>query len=303
MRYSDLAADSDCSIAQALGVVGDAWTLLIVRDIAGGVDRFAALHERLGISRKVLSARLNLLVEDQVLEKRLYNAHPPRFSYHLTPAGWGLLPVLVALQDWGSRDLLGDGSVSATSEPGGPEARRVLALVGTRVPQLTLTSAVGVPTDPCSPATWTVLYCFPGAFAPAAQAYSPDWGAIPGARGCTLESCTYRDRLGEFTERNTVVYGVSTQSPDQLAGFAAHERITFPLLSDQDLRLTGALRLPTFRAAGVDRLKRLTLVIDGGRTVRGVLYPLPDPAGSVEDALALLDSLTRPPGAESQSSV
>ncbi|GAA2143379.1 hypothetical protein GCM10009760_29680 [Kitasatospora kazusensis] len=86
------------------------------------------------------------------------------------------------------------------------------------------------------------------------------------------------------------MYGVSTQRPDQLAAFAAHARIRFPLLSDADLRLSAALRLPTFRAAGVDRLKRLTLLVAADRTVRGVLYPLDDPAGSVEDALALIDA-------------
>lgn len=70
---------------------------------------------------------------------------------------------------------------------------------------------------------------------------------------------------------------------------AAPARIPFPLLSDAEMGLTAALRLPTFRAAGVDRLKRLTLLLDRDRTVRGVLYPLHDPAGSVEDALALID--------------
>lgn len=87
------------------------------------------------------------------------------------------------------------------------------------------------------------------------------------------------------------MYGVSTQRPDQLAAFAEHAGITFPLLSDADLRLTAALRLPTFRASGLDRLKRLTLLIDAERTVRGVLYAVPDPAGSVGDALALLDEV------------
>lgn len=118
----------------------------------------------------------------------------------------------------------------------------------------------------------------------------PDAAPVPGAAGCTLESCTYRDRLPEFEERGARVYGVSTQRPDQLATLAEHAGITFPLLSDADLRLT-ALRLPTFRASGLDRLKRLTLLIDAERTVRGVLCPVPDPAGSVGDALALLDEV------------
>ncbi|MER5637786.1 winged helix-turn-helix transcriptional regulator [Kitasatospora sp. NPDC002227] len=295
MRYTDLTGDTDCTIAQALGVVGDAWTLLVVRDIAGGVHQFDALQERLGISRKVLTQRLQALVEDGVLEKRLYHQRPPRYEYRLTGAGRGLLPVLVALQDWGARYVVGDGTLSATSEPDSAEARRVHALVGARVPELLLPAATaagpGGELDPVADTRWTVLYCYPGAYLPGIQALPVDWGQIPGARGCTLESCTYRDRLADFAARGAAVYGVSTGRPDQLASFAAHEGIQFPLLSDAELQLAAGLRLPTFRAAGVDRLKRLTLVVDDERVVQGVLYPLPDPAGSVDDALALVESL------------
>lgn len=297
--------DPDCSIAQALGVVGDLWTLLVVRDIAGGTHQFDALRQGLGISRKVLADRLATLVADGVLDRQLYQPHPPRYDYRLTPTGWGLLPVLVALQDWGGRYLLGDGDLSATSPADSAETRRVHALVGSRLPDMLLPAA---PTgelhggredvDPVAGGTstrWTVLYCFPGAYAPDSQGYPPGWGEIPGAAGCTLESCTYRDRLPEFAERGARVYGVSTQRPDQLAEFAAHARIPFPLLSDADLRLATSLRLPTFRAAGTDRLKRLTLLLDGQRTVRGVLYPVQDPAGSVADALALVDAAAAAP--------
>ncbi|MGF1428210.1 winged helix-turn-helix transcriptional regulator [Kitasatospora sp. LaBMicrA B282] len=290
MRHTE-ATDPDCAIAQALAVVGDAWTLLLIRDVAGGTHQFDALRTGLGISRKILTERLKALVADGVLEKRLYHPHPPRYEYHLTPAGRGLLPVLVALQDWGGRHVLGDGSLSATSTADSVETRRVHALVGHRLPELALTAAGGEAVDPVADRAWTVLYCFPGAYAPGGLDYPPGWSSIPGARGCTLESCSYRDRMAEFTARDAQVLGVSTQRPDQLAAFAEHQRIPFPLLSDAELRLTTALRLPTFRAAGVDRLKRLTLVLDARRTVRGVLYPVTDPAGSVEDALALVDRL------------
>jgi peroxiredoxin len=167
-----------------------------------------------------------------------------------------------------------------------------MALTGHRLPALELAAASGGWVDPvAADRAWTVLYCFPGAFAPGVMGHPPGWGEIPGAAGCTLESCTYRDRMGEFAARDAAVYGVSTQRPDQLAAFAEHARIPFPLLSDAGLELAGSLRLPTFRASGVDRLKRLTLVLDATRTVRAVLYPVTDPAGSVEDALALLDGL------------
>lgn len=290
MRHTE--ADPDCAISQALSVVGDTWTLLLIRDIACGTHQFDALQNGLGISRKVLTERLKALVADGVLEKRLYHPHPPRYEYHLTETGRGLLPVLVALQDWGGRHILGDGSLTGTSTADSAEARRVMALTGHRLPALELAAASGGLVDPvAADRTWTVLYCFPGAFAPGVMGHPPGWGEIPGAAGCTLESCTYRDRMGEFAARDAAVYGVSTQRPDQLAAFAEHARIPFPLLSDAGLELAASLRLPTFRAAGVDRLKRLTLVLDATRTVRGVLYPVADPAGSVEDALALLDGL------------
>ncbi|MCX4749740.1 winged helix-turn-helix transcriptional regulator [Kitasatospora sp. NBC_01287] len=292
MRASASAStDPNCSLAQAVAVVGDWWTLLLVRDVAGGVHQFEQLLESTGISRRVLAGRLKSLVEEGVLEKRLYHPHPPRFEYHLSPTGRGLLPVLVALQDWGARYVLGDGELTATSAPDSAETHRVHALVGTRLPDLTLRAATGTPLDPVTAQPWTVLYCFPGGYAPGHQGLPPEWDTIPGAPGCTLESCTYRDRIAEFTERGASVLGVSTQRPDQLASFGEHHRLPFPLLSDADLHLTAALRLPTFRAAGTDRLKRLTLLLDRTRAVRGVLYPLPDPAGSVDDALALLDSV------------
>ena len=289
MRYSDLA-DADCSIAQALGVVGDWWTLLVVRDVAGGVHRFDALAAELGVSRKVLAQRLAALVEHGVLARHRYSEHPPRYEYHLTDAGRGLLPVLIALQDWGARYVSGDGSLSATAADGSAEVRKVRALVGSRLPDLDLGRG-GERVDPVADSPWTVLYCFPGAYPPGAQGYPPGWSDIPGAPGCTLESRTYRDRAAEFARRGASVRGVSTQRPDQLDAFAEYEGIRFPLLSDSDLLLAAALRLPTFRAAGVDRLKRLTLLVDDRRTVRGVQYPITDPAGSVDDALTMLSAL------------
>ena len=290
MRYPDVA-DSDCAIAQALGVVGDWWTLLVLRDLAGGINRFSDLATELGISRKVLTERLTALVGNGIVERRPYSEHPPRHEYHLTEMGRGLLPVLVALQDWGGRFLLGDGSITATTTPGSTEAVRVHSLVGHRIPPLELTDHRAGRSDPVGAAEWTVLYCFPGAWAPHAPGHPPGWEAIPGAPGCTLESSTFRDLLPDFADRDALVHGVSTQRPDQLGDFAAHHRIPFPLLSDQDVRLTTMLRLPTFRTAGVDRLKRLSLIIDRGRTIRAVLYPIADPAGSVTDALHQIDAL------------
>ena len=287
MKYTDIA-DTECAIAQALAVVGDWWTLLVVRDVAGGLRRFDDLQKELGVSRKVLAGRLASLVEHGVLEKRRYQQHPPRYEYHLSRSGEGLMPVLIALQDWATRYVIGDGSLTATAPGGSPEIERVRHLVGMRIAEISLVDHAGELRDPISGSGWTVLYCYPGAYAEG-NAYPVGWGDIPGTKGCTLESVTFRNRLSEFAGRDAQVVGVSTQRPEEQAAFAAKEDIPFPLVSDQDLLLAAALRLPTFRAAGSDRLKRVTLVVDRDRTVRGVLYPIADAARSVGDALDLLD--------------
>lgn len=287
MKYTELS-DADCAIARALSVVGEWWTLLIVRDIAGGLHRFDELHAELKLSRRILSERLVAMVGHGVLERRLYCGRPPRYEYHLTPMGQGLLPVLVELQDWASRYILGDGSLTATAGPLSAEALRVRQLIGTKVPEITLIDTTGAPRDPVADDGWTVIYCFPGAYAQPAR-YPAGWDAIPSARGCTLESATYRDRIPGFTARGAVVHGVSTQRPEDQAAFAEQLQLPFPLLSDEGFGLAAGLRLPTFRAAGISWLKRCTLLVRPDREIRGVLYPISDPAASVEDALALLD--------------
>lgn len=264
--------DADCGIEQALGVLTDWWTFLVVRDIAGGVTRFEGLQRSLGVSRRALTERLAALVEHGVLRRVPYSEHPPRHDYLLTPKGEGLLPVLIALQEWGDRHVLGDGSLTATAGPTSAEAHRVQELIGRKIPALRLES-------------WTVLYFFPGAFAPDAAGYPPGWEDIPGAPGCTLESMTYAARAADFAAAGVQIRGVSTQRPDQLAAFAAHAGLPFPLLSDQDGRLAAGLRLPTFRTAGVDRFKRLTLLADPAAVIRSVQFPITDPAASVTDML------------------
>lgn len=289
MRREALA-DEDCGIAQSLGVLGDWWTFLIVRDVAGGVTRFDALQRGLGISRRALTERLGGLVADGVLDKRRYSERPPRHDYILTAKGEALLPVLVALQDWGARHVLGDGSVSAGITANSAESRRVGELVGHTLPPITLTGHDGIPVD-VSSGSWTVLFCMPGAWAPAAQGYPAGWGDIPGAAGCTVEAMAYAAHHDAFAARGVVEHGVSTQRPDQQAAFAAHAGLPYVLLSDEDVLLAGALRLPTFRAGGVDRLKRATLVIDPEGVVRSVQAPVTDPAGSASEILDVVDGL------------
>ncbi|GHH86142.1 hypothetical protein GCM10018793_56930 [Streptomyces sulfonofaciens] len=90
-----------CSIARALEVVGERWSLLLVRDVVFGVHRFEDFVERLGITRSVLTARLERLVGEGVLERRPYQEHPVRHEYLLTEKGRQLWPVLIHLARWG----------------------------------------------------------------------------------------------------------------------------------------------------------------------------------------------------------
>src|SRR6266852_4038477 len=92
-----------CSIAGALEVVGERWSLLIVRDVLLGLRRFDELQGHLGIARNVLQVRLTRLVDEGVLERRLYQARPPRHEYLLTEKGLDLWPMIVALMKWGDR--------------------------------------------------------------------------------------------------------------------------------------------------------------------------------------------------------
>lgn len=97
-----------CSIARTLDVIGEAWTPLILRDIAFGITRFDAIQRDLGISRKVLSERLATLVDHGVLERVAYQDKPARFDYYPTEKGADLGFVLLAMQAWGNRWIFGE---------------------------------------------------------------------------------------------------------------------------------------------------------------------------------------------------
>jgi DNA-binding HxlR family transcriptional regulator len=97
----------DCSIARTLELIGERWTLLVIRDVFAGRRRFDQMQESLGVARNVLAARLARLVEEGILEKRPYQERPARFEYFLTEKGLDLWPVLVALVGWGDKHVYG----------------------------------------------------------------------------------------------------------------------------------------------------------------------------------------------------
>ncbi|KQX50039.1 MULTISPECIES: winged helix-turn-helix transcriptional regulator [unclassified Streptomyces] len=275
--------DAACAVAHAAAVVGDWWSLLIVRETARGRHRFDELQRELDISRKVLTERLNHLVDSGVLDKVPYQEGPVRFEYRLSDAGRALLPVLVSMQDWADRWLLGDGSLTGSADERSAEAHRVHELPGTRLPRLALPAHTGPALDPVDAgAGATVLFCYPATARPGPL--PDDWNDIPGTAGCTLENRLFREAYERFTAAGVAVRGVSTQRPAEQRAFAEAEDIPFPLLSDMDNGLSAAFRLPTFRAGQALRLKRAILVVDRERTVRHVQFPVTDIPAAVETA-------------------
>jgi DNA-binding HxlR family transcriptional regulator len=99
--------DQICSIARTLEVLGERWTLLVIRDVLSGRRRFDQIQESLGVARNVLSARLGRLVDEGILERRPYQERPARHEYFLTEKGLDLWPVMVSLLHWGDRHLAG----------------------------------------------------------------------------------------------------------------------------------------------------------------------------------------------------
>jgi DNA-binding HxlR family transcriptional regulator len=137
-----------CSIARALELVGERWTLLIVRDVALGHHRFDQLLDGLGIASNVLTERLNRLVSEGVLERVPYSEHPQRFEYHLTKKGRDLGVALLALMQWGDRHLSDKPPrVARRRSDGSPVIVRLVAKDGSLVPpdDLELVPGPGAP--------------------------------------------------------------------------------------------------------------------------------------------------------------
>lgn len=134
-----------------------------------------------------------------------------------------------------------------------------------------------------------VVYCYPRTGQPNANALggTDRWNAIPGARGCTPQSCAYRDHYEELQRLGAVVYGLSTQTTEYQQEAVSRLRLPFPLLSDAGGAFSAALRLPSFEVEGVRLLKRLTLIIEQGRIVH-CIYPVFPPDKDAEAVVAWL---------------
>jgi peroxiredoxin len=162
-------------------------------------------------------------------------------------------------------------------------------LPGARLPSLSLPSTAGNEVDPAAAARGIlVLYAYPRTARPG-EALPPGWDDIPGARGCTPQSCAFRDHFSELAALGAKVLGLSAQPPEDQIEFAERVGLPYPLLSDPELRLAEALRLPTFEVEGMRLYRRLTLIARQGR-IEKAFYPVFPPDRNAADVLAWLST-------------
>ena len=159
-------------------------------------------------------------------------------------------------------------------------------LLGMRISSVPLMSTAGRLVDLAALSGRTVLYCYPRTGRPDRDP-PQGWNEIPGARGCTPQSCAFRDHHRELQGLGARVFGLSTQSAEYQKEAAERLHLPFELLSDSELAFAGALRLPTFEIAGLVLIKRLTLILSDGK-IEKVFYPVFPPDKNAQEVAAWL---------------
>jgi peroxiredoxin (alkyl hydroperoxide reductase subunit C) len=160
-------------------------------------------------------------------------------------------------------------------------------LLGMALPSITLAATDGSSVDLSSLPARTVVYAYPRTGRPGQPLLVADWDEIPGARGCTPETCGFRDHHSELAAAGAAVFGLSTQDTAYQQELVTRLALPFPVLSDAALLLTRALPLPSFEVAGLTLIKRITLLVDDG-VVSHVWYPVFPPDRHADDVLAFL---------------
>ena len=160
-------------------------------------------------------------------------------------------------------------------------------LTGARLPDLDLAATDGTHVNLARLPGRTVVYVYPRTGRPG-QALPTGWNGIPGARGCTPQSCGFRDHFADLKDLGVAqLFGLSTQDTDYQREAVERLHLPFAILSDADLRLTRALDLPTFTADGMTLIRRMAWVIDEG-VISHVFYPVFPPDKSAEEVVAWL---------------
>lgn len=155
-------------------------------------------------------------------------------------------------------------------------------LVGSEMPAVTLAATTGDPIDLSAINGWWVVFAYPRTGEPGQPSLTEDWDMIPGARGCTPQTCAFRDLHADLRAAGAdQVYALSTQTTAYQSAMSQRLHLPFPVLSDSDLTLTNALGLPTMDVAGMTLIKRLSLIIED-RTIRAVQYPVFPPDQNAE---------------------
>jgi peroxiredoxin len=163
-------------------------------------------------------------------------------------------------------------------------------LPGMRMPDIALAATDGSSVTLAALAGRTVVYAYPRTGVPGQPPFTEDWDLIPGARGCTPQSCDFRDHHGELQAAGARVFGLSTQTTEFQQEARGRLHLPFDLLSDDEFRLTEALRLPAFEVNGTRLLKRLTLVIGDG-VIEHVFYPVFPPDRHAGEVLRWLQGV------------
>jgi peroxiredoxin len=160
-------------------------------------------------------------------------------------------------------------------------------LAGMRLPDIALPATSGSDVNLAGLLGRTVLYIYPRTGVPGVDA-PPGWDDIPGARGCTPQSCGFRDHFAELKELGVAhLFGLSTQDTGYQREVAERLHLPFAILSDAKLALTRALKLPTFTTSGMTLLKRAALVVDDG-VIAKVFYPVFPPDKNAAEVIAWL---------------
>jgi peroxiredoxin len=160
-------------------------------------------------------------------------------------------------------------------------------LPGMRLPQVALPATDGGIVDLSTLRGRVAVFAYPRTGRPGDAPLVPDWDNIPGARGCTPQTCGFRDLAAEFAALDCRIFGLSTQDTEYQREMAERLRLPFPILSDAGLQLARELRLPTFEAAGQTLLKRLAWVARDG-VIEKVFYPVFPPDRNADDVLSWL---------------
>ncbi len=181
-----------------------------------------------------------------------------------------------------------------SSIPAPLDDRAAAHLLGTRIPSIPLAATDATLVDLSSLPGIVVVYAYPRTGKPGVE-NPPGWNLIPGARGCTPQTCAFRDHFAELQTLGVRgLFGLSTQETAYQREAAERLHLPFPILSDCDLKLTRALRLPTFQTSGMTLLKRLALVIRDAK-IEQVFYPVFPPDRNAEDVIAWLKARETPP--------